>query len=181
MNRLFLFFGLLFLQIIAFGQTSGEVKTFADTKQSSITYTMKHPLHEWTGVSKELKSVLVTNDKKDVLKQVAVTAKIASFDSQNANRDSHCIEVTEALKYPNINFVSSKIEQSGDKLNVTGTLTFHGVNQNITFSAIKKNLKGKIQVSGGFDVKMTSFKIDPPTLMGIATNDDIRIDFVALY
>lgn len=164
-----------------FGQKTADIKLYSDPKLTSITYSMNHPLHEWDGVSKEVKSVIVTDEKKVEIKQVAVTVKIASFDSQNANRDSHCIEVTEALKYPNINFVSTKIEQNGNKLKVTGNLTFHGVSQAITFDANIKNIKNKIQVEGGFEVKMTKFKIEPPSLLGVSTDDNIKLKFIAVY
>jgi len=142
---------------------------------------MNHPLHSWDGVSKELTSVILTDANRNTISQVAVTARIASFDSQNANRDSHAIEATEALKFPNIGFMSKSIEKDGDKLKVSGTLTFHGVAKAISFEAIQKNTDNKIAVEGGFIFKMTDFKIDPPSIMGFATDDDVKIAFKVVY
>jgi polyisoprenoid-binding protein YceI len=181
MKKLILIAYILFGGIILFGQKNTDLKLYADPNLSSITYSMSHPMHDWDGVSKDIKSVIVTNDKKDEIKQVAVTVKVSSFDSQNANRDSHCIEVTEALKYPNITFVSSKIEQNGNKLKVTGTLTFHGVSQLIGFDATVNNIKNKLNIEGGFNLNMTKFKIEPPSLLGVSTNEIIKLKFVAVY
>ena len=110
-----------------------------------------------------------------------MSVKFSSFDSKNANRDSHSIEVTEALKYPNTTFNSKSIKQEGNKLSVEGTLNFHGVNKDISFVAEKSGNKNKIQVTGGFEIKMTDFKDDQPSLMGLDTDDKIKIKFDVVY
>ena len=181
MKYLILIYAIACISFGANAQGTTQKKLFADKKQSEITYAMDHPLHSWTGVSKDINSVILIDSNSGIISQVAVSVKISSFDSQNANRDSHAIEVTEALKYPVIKFSSSKIVQEGNKLKVTGTLSFHGVNQLITFDAAKKNKGSNIEVSGGFTVKLTQFKIDPPSLMGIATDDEIKLSFKAIY
>ena len=67
------------------------------------------------------------------------------------------------------------------KLAVTGTLSFHGVYQLISFDA-EKNLKNnKAEIKGGFTIKMTQFKIAPPSLMGISSDDAIKIAFYVVY
>ncbi|MEZ4906102.1 MAG: YceI family protein [Saprospiraceae bacterium] len=182
-KNIFLSIMILFVNIILLsGQTDKDIKVFSDKKSSTITYSMSHPLHDWSGVSSDFKSVIVTDENKNVIKQVAVNVKISSFDSKNANRDSHCIEVTEALKYPDITFVSSDIKEDGDKLQVSGVLTFHNVKKNISFKAEKtKSKDGKLNVVGGFDVKLTDFDIEPPSLMGIETKDNIKLDFNVVY
>ncbi len=85
------------------------------------------------------------------------------------------------LKYPNITFSSKSIKQEGNKLSVDGTLSFHGVNKDISFVAEEKKNKNQVEVTGGFDVKMTEFNIEKPTLMGVATDDNIKITFDVLY
>jgi len=181
MNKILLFVAIVLLGTSAIAQTTTPVKVKCDQKLSTITYSMNHMLHAWTGVSNDVTSIILTDENKSVISQVAVSVKIASFDSQNANRDSHTIEATEALKYPNITFASTTIKPEGDKLKVTGTLTFHSVNQPISFEALKKMNKNKAEITGEFSVKMTQFKIDPPSLMGIATDDEIKIAFKIIY
>lgn len=158
-----------------------QTKIYVDKKSSNITYSMRHPLHNWKGVSNDFNSVIIIDSKKKNISQIAVSAKLSSFDSKNANRDSHMIEVAEGLKYPIVTFTSTEIEQRVDKLYITGKLSFHGVSRNITFEAIQKSLGDKVEISGGFMVKMTQFNIPPPSLMGMQTDDDFEINFTAVY
>jgi polyisoprenoid-binding protein YceI len=162
-----------------FAQT--ETKVYNDKKKSEITYTMTHPLHEWTGVSDAVTSVIMVDADKDNISQVAVTAKLASFDSKNANRDSHMIEVTDGIKYPSVTFASKSIEKSGNTLKVKGNLTFHGITKSISFDAQVKKSGDQLTVTGGFPVKMTDYKIDPPSLLGIVTKDEFKIDFKVVF
>jgi len=162
-------------------QTDNLTKVYCDKNKSTITYSMNHPLHSWTGVNSDITSLILTNDDRSVINQVAVIAKIASFDSDNANRDSHTIEVTEALLYPNITFESDTIIQKNDSLYVMGRLMFHGIEKGINFTVSKSYKKHKLIVDGGFVVKMTDFDIEPPSLMAIETDDEIKIDFHMVY
>ena len=176
-------FFLLFIGLASsvFAQEVGIVKVFADKKVSSITYTMRHPLHTWDGTSKEVNSVILTNADKSVLTQVAVSVKLGSFDSKNANRDSHMIEVAEGLKYPIISFSSTSIQTQGDVLLVKGNVSFHGVTQPITFEAKRKTTGSNLEVSGAFTLKMTQFKIEPPSLFGVAADDVLKLKFKVVY
>ena len=159
-----------------------QVKYFSDKNKSTIEYSMNHPLHSWTGVSSDFTSVILANEAKTEISQVAVSAKISTFDSKNANRDSHTMEVTEALKYPSVTFASTAIAKDGEnKLQVSGVLTFHGVNKNITFEAEQKNNGKSLEINGGFTIKMTDYNIERPSLMGIAADDDIKIKFKVIF
>ncbi len=175
---------LFFLMSIALLAQDADVvtqKLFSDKKQSSITYSMNHPLHSWTGVSNDINSVVVWNPETKMISQVAVAVKVASFDSDNANRDSHMLEVTEALLYPNISFTSDDIKTVGDSLFVSGTMTWHGISKPTTFKAVEK-LEGKtLKVSGSFIILMTDFNIEPPSLMAMETDDEIGLSFEVLY
>lgn len=158
-----------------------QMKVYADKTKSTITYSMHHILHSWDGVSKDVNSIIVTDVKRSEISQVAVSVKVLSFDSKNANRDSHMMEATEAIKYPTISFSGNSIRQDGDTLQASGTLTFHGVSKPITIKAEKKIINKKTEITGSFSIKMTDFDIDPPSLMGVATDDDIKLSFDMFY
>jgi polyisoprenoid-binding protein YceI len=177
-----LLFMILIVQYgLGFAQEPSQVKLFADKSQSSITYAMKHPLHSWEGTSKEINSVILTDAGRNTISQAAVSVKISSFDSQNANRDSHCLEVTDAIKYPNISFASTSIKQEGNMLDITGKLTFHGVTKEITLKATKETINNKISVTGNFSVNMKDYNIEPPSLMAMSTDEEIKMTFVMVY
>jgi polyisoprenoid-binding protein YceI len=182
MKRQIIFIGIMIVfNTLIKAQETSPIKLYCDKKQSTISYSMNHPLHSWTGESTDITSVIVTDENRNIINQVAVLVKISSFDSKNANRDSHAMEVTEALKYPSLSFTSTSIKQVGNKLAVSGILNFHGINQLISFEAEKNTINSKAQVRGSFNIKMTQFKIDPPTLLGLATDDDIKVSFNLIY
>jgi polyisoprenoid-binding protein YceI len=168
----------LFINKPCIGQT---IKINSDKSKSTISYDMVHPLHQWTGISKDLTSIIVLDQVKNEIIQVAVKAKVASFDSQNANRDSHMIEVAEGLKFPDVTFVSNKIQNNGDQLTVTGTINFHGVGKALTLTCNRKDSKNEIEVSGNFRVNQTDFNIPPPSLLGVSTEDEFGISFRIVY
>jgi polyisoprenoid-binding protein YceI len=158
-----------------------RIKIYADKGKSFISYSMSHPLHSWTAENKEITSVILTDNERKHIYKVAVSAKISGFDSKNANRDSHMIEASEAIKFPIVSFTSSAIQEEGNILKVKGNLNFHGQSREIFFDAKKEIVNSRLQVSGTFTVKLTDFKIDPPSLMGSAVNDEFRLDFMMVY
>ncbi|MBI5541878.1 MAG: YceI family protein [Bacteroidia bacterium] len=157
------------------------VKYGADKAKSYITYEMSHPMHNWEATSKNVLSVLIFNPETKKIVKVAVSIPVSTFDSQNANRDSHMIEVLEGLKFPAVTFTSSSITDDNSKLTVTGELNFHGVTKSITIDANSKITDQGIEVTGSFIVKISDFKIENPSLMGIPTNDNIALKFFVLY
>ena len=165
----------------SFAQKLKLKKLYADKNKSDITYAMNHPLHAWTGVSNNILSVMLLDTSNMEINELAVVVKIASFDSKNSNRDSNAIEVTEALKYPNVSLSSNSIKQVNDRLTVKGTLKFHGVSKEIIFDAQKEIIKDEIKITGNFEILMTDFKIKPPKLLGIATDKDIKLSFTVFY
>lgn len=181
MKKIIFLIAIVLLNIVSYSQSTSQIKLFCDKAHSSIEYSMHHPLHSWTGESKDITSVILSDEKRNSISQVAVLVKISSFDSKNANRDSHIMEVTEALKYPAITFTSTSIKQENNKLAVTGTMNFHGINQTISFEADKNMIKDKAEITGNFIVKMSQFNIKPPSLMGVATDDEIKISFKTIY
>jgi polyisoprenoid-binding protein YceI len=176
-------FGILAIALLLAGSVfaQNKVKVNSVKEESSITYSMKHPLHEWTGESKEVSSILLMDESKTTVYQVAVSAKLSTFDSKNANRDSHMMEVTEAIKFPNVTYVSSSVTIEGNDFTSSGNLNFHGVVQPVALKGKFTKEGTKLIFTGNFDLKMTQFKIDPPSLMGISTNDDFKLEFKVVY
>jgi len=169
----------MILVINVFAQN--KVKVNCVKEESSITYAMNHPLHAWTGESKDINSIILTDEAKTTIFQVAVSAKLSSFDSKNANRDSHMMEVTEALKFPNVTYVSTSVTVDGNDFTSSGTLTFHGISQPVAMKGKLVRDGNKLTFTGNFNLKMTQFKVEPPSLMGINTNDDFKLEFKVVY
>ena len=153
-------------------------KLLADKSLSTVTYAAKHPLHKWEGVSHDVNGAVIYNDDTKQPESVAIAIKVASFDSDNNNRDSHAIEVLEGIKYPNVTFVSSDVKaSSAGTLMAKGTLTFHGVAKPVTLQATRKDSGGKMTLTGEFPVNMSDYNIERPSLMGIKTEDEMILRF----
>ncbi|MDE3235536.1 MAG: YceI family protein [Bacteroidota bacterium] len=156
-----------------------DVKTVrADKTKSYITYHMSHPLHNWDGTSKEVDAVIQYDAVSRHILKVAALAKVASFDSKNSNRDSHMLEVTDAIKFPSVSFVSSSIVYSGSSINVSGTLSFHGLNKNISFTANEQEQGSHKIVTGKFVLLLDDFKVERPSMMMMKTDNEMKFDFV---
>lgn len=168
--------------LCAFVSPMAKRKLVADKALSTVTYSAKHPLHKWDGVSHDVNCALIYNDETKQPETVAVSLKVASFDSDNNNRDSHAIEVLEGLKYPNVTFVSSDVK-AGENGAITakGTLTFHGVARPATLQATRKEAGGKMTLVGEFPVSLTEHNIERPSLMGLKTEDAMVLRFNVVF
>jgi len=124
---------------------------------------------------------ILTDKDRNTITQAAVSVKISTFDSKNANRDSHTMEATDAIKYPAVTFASTSIKQVGDSLQIAGNLTFHGVTKPVNIKAGKKLVNKTAEITGAFSINMKEYKIDPPTLMGVATDENIKFTFKMVY
>ena len=156
-------------------------KLRANKEESFIAYTMKHPMHEWTGTSKDLNCIMET-DAKGVVQKVAAVVKLNTFDSKNSNRDSHLIEVTDGLTYPNISFVSTAVTTAGaGKYKVNGKITFHGVERPAEF-IMTEEVKGSKRIfTGSFQILIDDFKIERPSLMFVKTDNEVKIDLKVVF
>ncbi|MCF6185174.1 MAG: YceI family protein [Bacteroidales bacterium] len=178
-NKNIIALSLIFFVTVSSAQNTA--KKFADKTLSQVTYTMSHPLHDWEGVNKNVRAVIKKNSETGKIEKVAVSLKIIDFNSGNANRDSHAVEILEGIKYPTVTFVSNSIKKSDQNIIVSGILTFHNVKKQIKFPILKKEKKGKEFYSGKFDIDMTKFNIKRPTLMNIPTDKIIKISFFIVF
>ena len=156
---------------------SDTIKILADKKHSQIEYTMVHPLHEWTGVSQNVNCAILYGPDTKRIESVAVSVPLSSFDSRNSNRDSHALEVLEALQFPTVKFVSNNIRKMEDSLFVTGNLTLHNVTHLIDIKAKQSDLKNEMRITGAFPINITDYNIEVPSLMGIKTKEEVWLIF----
>jgi len=150
-----------------------------DITTSSITYTMKHKLHTWDGTSKQVNVASKWNGDK--LEQVSVLAKVSSFNSGLSSRDSHMIEVLDALSIPNITFSSTSINYNGAAITVSGKLQFHGVTKDIQFNVREKKENNQLLYEGEFPVLLESFNVERPSLLFVKTDNSINIKFSLVF
>ncbi|GAB3266746.1 hypothetical protein GCM10027347_34960 [Larkinella harenae] len=169
--------------LVAFHQPNSapaKRKLVADRSKSTITYAMSHPMHSFEGVSRDVACVIVIDDANKI-ESVAAAAKVSSFDSDNTNRDSHALETLEALKYPKVTFASSSVQQEGSNLTVKGDLTFHGITKPVVIQATRQDSNGQITVKGDFEVKLSDYKIEKPSLMMVPVNEELKLKLQLVF
>lgn len=182
MNNIKNFIAIIFLlSVCAFTSKLAGRKILADKTVSSVTYAMSHPMHDWEGVCKDVNAVIVYDDNTKNIEQVAVSLKVDAFDSGNANRDSHAIEVLEGLKFPKVTFSSNKIKSNNNTLTAEGNLTFHGITKPVTITATRSESNNKLKLDGKFDFLLSQFQVERPSLFGVKTKDEVKMSFQVYF
>lgn len=179
MKKTFIFLSLTLFSLVLKAQEKKKIE--ADKKSSFVQYAMKHPMHDWDAKSTANKSIIVYNEKTTAIEAVAVIVPVKSFDSGNSNRDSHALEALEALKFPNVSFSASNIQEANNELTIKGNLTFHGVTKPIEIKAKKTASKGNIKIEGKFDINMKDYGVEPPGLMGVRADEKINLNFNMVF
>tara|TARA_X000000368_G_scaffold253539_1_gene200404 strand:+ start:83 stop:613 length:531 start_codon:yes stop_codon:yes gene_type:complete len=164
---------ILFFQVV-FAQ---GVPVAIDIEQSFISYDGRHPAHNWTGVSNEIKGSFVFDLDNPTSSNVDLFVPVFSFDSKNSNRDSNMLDVIEDYFYPTVSFTSSEITKEDNGYLITGILFFHGVQKEITIPVNFILDDKKIIVDTDFSVSLSDYKIKRPSLLTIKMKDDIIIKF----
>jgi polyisoprenoid-binding protein YceI len=159
-----------------------QVKTLdAVEDESSVTYRLVHPLHKVEATSKEVHYKLVLDLATKDIKAVSAVVDVTTFDSGNSNRDSHAMEVIDAISFPEAGFAGTGITQAGDSLTVSGKLTFHGVTKDAIMKGSVKWLGKALLVQGEFAVSLTAFNIERPSLLMIPVEDALTFSLAATF
>lgn len=112
-----------------------------------------------------------------------------SLKSGKSGMDKNTYKALNTDKHKNINYKLEKCNSISAKgnntynVNTTGKLTIAGVTQNVTIPLNVSVSGNTITLSGDASLKMTSYKIEPPTAMfgSIKTGDAIKVKFNAIY
>ena len=113
----------------------------------------------------------LTGDQKKVIKEIR-----KDFNSGNSSLDSNAMRVVEALKYPNVIFRSSLIEQNDDRVYLEGVLEFHGIKQNLKVEGKIESLEDQIKINMDFIIKLSDFEIKRPSLLFRKVEDEILVE-----
>ena len=166
---------LLFTLLISVNLCSQEFWEI-DSNSSFIKYSGNHFLHNWDAQNDEISGLL--NIENGTIDNVGVIAKVKDFNSGNSSLDSNAMRVVEALKYPNVIFRSSLIEQNDDRVYLEGVLEFHGIKQNLKVEGKIESLEDKIKINIDFIIKLSDFEIKRPSLLLRKVEDEILVEII---
>ncbi len=163
-----------FILLLVFNFSFSQNTFMINNEKSTISYNAKHVLHAWDGVNDNISGVIIYDS---VISKIAIAAKVVDFDSGNSGRDSHSLEVLEALKFPNIKFYSDDISTQGNAITFNGDIEFHGQKKPITVLGTIDDNESLINVTGKFQIIPTEFSIKLPSFMLIEMEDYLNISF----
>jgi polyisoprenoid-binding protein YceI len=174
--------GVVALLLLLGGHAGAAHKTLEGVKgESTMAYKLIHPMHEIVAVSKDVGYRIDVDDDTGAISGVTAHVDVTTYDSGNSSRDSHAMEVIDALMFPEASFASTGIVQQGDSLLVSGKVTFHGVTRDTMIRAKAVRSDHRLRVEGVFNLSMTDFGIERPSLLLIPSEDLLRFSFTAVF
>ena len=114
----------------------------ADPAHSNIGFKVKHMMVSNVHGSFGKFEVTVNYDEKDVTKSsVNVTIDAASINTGVEQRDTHLKspDFFDVAKFPQLTFISKRIEKAGESFNIIGALTIHGVTKEVALNVTELN------------------------------------------
>lgn len=159
------------VSIILVGSTSAvNAQTLKINSQSStMTILGTTNVHNFQSKVTQMSGDLVISGKK--VQSLKVDVPVKSIKSNEKLMDTKTYEAFNAEKNPTITFqlidaVIQKATAEDIDVTLTGNLTMAGVTKKVSFNTTGKALKaGTFQFTGSVALKMTDFKMKPPTAM----------------
>ncbi len=125
-----------------------------DNAHSNIIFKIKHlGISTVTGNFKVFSGSIDYDVKSKKLSSVETTISAKSINTGLEKRDGHLQspDFFDVAKFPNLKFVTKKIEGSGKAVKIHGELTMHGITKPIVldaeFQGSVKDQKGKMHIS----------------------------------
>jgi hypothetical protein len=144
-------------------------------QQSTLTYHVSHPLHQSEGVSHAAKGKGVCHEGQcDFL--IAVPVK--SFNSGDSNRDLHMLQATRGAEFPLITVRTRLPESAASLTTVQANLQVQFAGQTAEYKqvALQVTKEGDdFHITGTVPATLSDFKIEPPSLLGIAVKNEIPV------
>lgn len=182
MRSLFALF-LLFTISFAYGQGNYRIANF------SLAIKGTSNLHDWESPAKEVRasgSITLTSGVLKSINSLYVEIPVKTIKSPKGSiMDNKTYDALKANSYPNITYKLDKVtglNQTGDRCNInaSGYLTIADATNKIDLYVQGKiGADGSVTFSGSKKLKMTDYKIKPPTaLLGtLTTGDEVEIVF----
>ena len=153
--------------------TTTATRTYKiDKSHSEAIFQVRHLVTKVRGRFTDFEGAIEYNDANPEASTVNFSAKTASIDTAEADRDKHLrsADFFDVEKFPELTFRSKRISKRGDGYDVTGDLTIHGVTKEVTLPVALMG-KAKDPWGGdrlGFEVETTINRKDYGLAFNIA-------------
>ena len=175
----------LFIGIVFFTANVGNAQNFEITPQNlTVSILGTSNVHDWEMKVTKINSELTLSSSKQIISLV-VKIPVISIKSGKGIMDEKTYDAFDSKKNPNIVFQlteasSIKLTDKDSEITLTGNLSMSGETRKISFKTVGKTTKtGDYQLKGSVPLKMTDFKIKPPTAMlgAMKTGDAVTVKF----
>ena len=178
-------FSILFFFALSFAYGQGNYRA----TDFSLAIKGTSNLHDWQSTAKEVRAsgaFTMTAGVLKVIQSLSVEIPVKTIKSTKGSiMDNKTYDALKANSHPNIQYKLEKVTGLNARggnydINASGYLTIAGVTNKIDLYVLGKvGSDGSITFSGSKKLKMTDYKIKPPTaLMGtMTTGDEIEIVF----
>lgn len=158
-----------------------------DKRHSSVSFRIRHLMSTVPGNFRDFESDITIDRANPANSSVTFTIQVTSIDTNETKRDMHLrsTDFFDVVKYPTITFRSTAVKPlPGNKFDVTGDLTMHGVTRRITlpvvFAGFGKDGNGVMR--GGFELETTLNRKDYDITWnraidggGVVLGDDVKV------
>ncbi len=161
---------LLIVALTALAAPATATDYTIDTNHSSAIFKIKHyGVSYFYGAFKTVTGTVQYDSDNPAASSIDLTIDAESVDSRVPNRDDHIKspDFLNAKQFPAITFKSKSATASGDTIDITGTLTLHGVSKDITVTATKigegehpRSKKAMVGFHSEFTVKRSDFDMN---------------------
>jgi polyisoprenoid-binding protein YceI len=162
-----------------------------NSSKTQLTIYGTSSIHDWEIEAKNcsgIATVVFQNESVSSIDRLSFKVAVASLESGKSAMDANTVEALKGDEYPFITYelVEIKaIKKEGEKtfINAIGTLSIAGASRRVNMEIITEGNEASLVISGEVKLKMTDFKVDPPTAIfgTITTGDAITIKFKTNY
>ena len=179
----------LFMGVMFFVASVANAQSFEISPQNSaVSILGTSNVHDWEMKATKINSELTLSSSKQITSLV-VKIPVVSIKSGKGIMDNKTYEAFDSKKNPTIIFQLTessaiKLTDKDTEISLTGNLSMAGETRKISFKTIGKITKtGDYQLKGSVPLKMTDFKMKPPTAMlgAMKTGDAITVKFDVSY
>ncbi|MEI1278203.1 YceI family protein [Leptospira venezuelensis] len=175
MSHIFRFLILLLLSVSSV--FSEELKL----QESNINFIAIHPFKtvngKCFGTTVSPMTLTLGQNGLQIPKLIKIEIPISQIKSGDENRDEHIIE---SLGYPtitNISFISTSITAKDNEWTISGNLTVKGKTKTVKSVATIQKEGQETILSGKFQVLMSDFDVERPSLLFATAKDEVSIEY----
>jgi polyisoprenoid-binding protein YceI len=169
--------------VFAVLSAAGQANNYRQSGTTNMIIAGTSTMHDWTMTSTSATynaTFEVTADGIPTkLNMVSFTMLAESLKSHEKAMDKNAYKSLNTEKYKDITFQLTSSKITGKTITCNGNLTISGTTKPVEVDVTYETKSGNLVCKGSKKIKMTDFKVEPPSFMfgTIKTGDEITITF----